>query len=108
MPDNSEPLENDMIQKNSENDLEDENSDSQENRRQDMFEETFQTLMNGFGEACEKEGVEVAIAVAKHPDFKQPMVFYKAGHIVDAASLMAEILRQIKTELFADLDTEPH
>jgi hypothetical protein len=108
MPDNSEPLDSDVIQKDSESDLQDGKSDSQENCRQDMFAETFDRLMNGFGKACEKEGVEVAVAIVKHPQHDQPFVFYKGNHIVDAASLMAEILRQIKEQIFADLDTDSH
>jgi glutamine amidotransferase PdxT len=107
MTDNSGPLNDETAQKNPESDSQNEVGDSSENHRQDIFEETFERLMNGFGETCEKEGVELAVAVARHPDFEEPFVFYRAPHIVDAASLMAEILRQIKGQVFADLDTEP-
>lgn len=107
MADNSEPLGDDTVQKNLESDSQDDVGDGSENHRQDIFEETFERLMNGFGEACEKEGVELAVAIAKHPDFEEPFVFYRAPHIVDAAGLMAEILRQVKGQVFADLDTEP-
>ena len=103
----NEPLGNGDVQSASEIDPENDDGDSTEGHRQDIFEATFKMLMNGFGAACEKEGVEVAIAIAKHPDFEEPFVFYRAPHIVDAASLMAKILRQVKSEIFSDLDTEP-
>lgn len=107
MADKSGPLNEDTTPEDIPNDAENDVGDSSENRRQDIFEETFERLMNGFGEACEKENVSIAVAVARHPSFEEPMVFYRAPHIVDAASLMAEILRQVKGQLFTDLDTEP-
>lgn len=107
MTDKSEPLNDGDAQAESEIDPKDASGDGVENHRQDIFEATFEKLMNGFGESCEKEGVEVAIAVARHPDFEEPFVFYRAPHIVDAASLMAQIMRQVKGQLLADLDTEP-
>ena len=111
MPDKIESPEDDDTQKNSANDSKDDAGDSSkvapENHRQDIFEEKFQALMNGFGEACQKEGVNVAITIASHPELDQPIVFYRANHIAEAGALMAGVLRQIKSELFADLDTEP-
>jgi hypothetical protein len=107
MADKSTPLDDATVQKKSESNSKNDVGDGQKNHRQDIFAETFENLMNGFGEACEKEGVEIAIAIAKHPDYEEPMVFYRAPHIVDAAKLMAEILRQIKGQIFTDLDTEP-
>ena len=79
---------------------------SQEPNRQEIFEQTFNNLMNGFGEQCEKYDIPCAIALVKHPDFEDPMVFYRAPHIVDAAALMAQVLRQIKSDISADLDTD--
>jgi hypothetical protein len=72
--------------------------------RQGIFDELFQSLMGGFGQACEENGVEVAIAIARHPQIKEPIVFYR-GHIVDAASLSADVLRQIKQEIYEQLST---
>jgi len=77
-----------------------------EKNHQIIFEQTFNDLMNKFGEQCNLHNVECAIAIAKHPDYDEPMVFYRAHHIVDAASMMAKILKQIKTELYNDLNTE--
>jgi hypothetical protein len=73
--------------------------------RQDIFEETWNTLMHPFGEACEDHNVEISIAIAKHPDHDEPFVFYRAPHIVDAATLMASVLKGIKSQIFEDLDT---
>jgi hypothetical protein len=111
MADNSAPLKEQDDNKMTSEDLNEESGDNDgdghEANRQDIFAATFERLMNGFGETCEKEGVEVAVALVKHPDFEEPFVFYRAPHIVDAASLMAEILRQVKSQVFSDLDTEP-
>ena len=107
MTDKNAPLDDQTIQEEAEVDSKDDHGDGSENHRQDIFEETFERLMNGFGEACEREGVEIAVAIAKHPNHEEPLVFYRAHHIVDAASLMAGVLRQIKGQVFSDLDTEP-
>ena len=107
MTDKNEPLDDNDAQVDSEVDPKDDNSDGVENHRQDIFETTFERLMNGFGEACEKEGVEVGVAICKHPDFEEPFVFYRAPHIVDSATLMAKILRQIKSQIYEDLGTDP-
>lgn len=106
MTDKNKPLDSDS-QIDNEIDLKDNNNGKIEDSQQDIFAAKFERLMNGFGEACESEGVEVAVALVRHPSFKEPMVFYRAPHIAEAATLMAEILRQIKTQIFSDLDTEP-
>jgi len=106
MTDKNRPLDSNL-QIDQKIDLKDNNNSEIEDNRQDIFAATFERLMNGFGEACEKEGVEVAVALVRHPSFKEPIVFYRAPHVMDAAALMAEIMRQIKTQIFSDLDTEP-
>ena len=73
---------------------------------QEIFEQTFNDLMNGFGQQCEQHDIQRAIAIAKHSDFEEPLVFYRAPHIVEAAALMAQVLRQVKNELYSDLDTD--
>jgi len=74
--------------------------------RQVIFEQTFNQLMNGFGQQCEELKISCAIAIAKHPDHDEPMVFYRGEHILDAATLMADVLRQIKREILSDLDID--
>jgi hypothetical protein len=81
--------------------------DDSQNHRQGIFDEQFQLLMNGFGQACEDQQIEVALAVAKHPKLNEPIVFYR-GHIIDAATLAAGVLRQIKQQIFEQLNTEPN
>jgi len=81
-------------------------NDHPEPGRQEIFEQIFNQLMNGFGEQCEKMQLQCAIAIAKHPDFDEPLVFYNAPHIVEAASLMAQVLRQIKKDILSDLDID--
>jgi len=77
-----------------------------EKSRQEIFDKLSQDLMTKFGQICEEQGVQVALAVAKHPDVDEPVVFYR-GHIVDAASVTAGVLRQVKREVFQQLDTNP-
>lgn len=98
-----EPIEDNQLDSSNDDRMADNESDQ---NRQDIFEQTFHSLMNGFGEQCEKHNIHCAVALAKHPDFEDPFVFYRAPHIVDAATLMAQILRQIKSELYADLNTD--
>lgn len=80
--------------------------DDDHDHRQGIFDELFQALMGGFGQACEEQGVEMAMAIARHPQVKEPIVFYR-GHIVDAAALTADVLRQIKQQIYEQLNTEP-
>ncbi|MDB4489919.1 hypothetical protein N9045_00235 [bacterium] len=72
---------------------------------QEIFEETFQSLMHPFGKACEEHGIQCAIAIATHPDHDEPFVFYRASHIVEAATLMAGVLKGVKSQILEDLDT---
>ena len=89
------------------NDLQNDTNDDMIDDSQKIFEQTFSKLMDGFGAACEAEGVKIAVAIAQHPKIEQPLVFYIAPHIVDAGALMATILREIKTDVNTSLDTEP-
>ncbi len=111
MTDKTTPLDDDNtsdeVPQESQDDLENEIGDDPEEHRQKMFDATFSRLMDGFAEACEKEGVTTAVAIVQHPASTQPMVFYRATHIVDAGALMAAVLREIKTDVSASLDTEP-
>jgi len=84
---------------------------------QDIFEQRFHELMDGFGEQCEKHGVQVAMAIAIYPtpkeanpdeaeQFSRPMVFFR-GDILESMSLAADVLRGFKTQLSESLDTNP-
>jgi hypothetical protein len=91
---------------------------------QDIFDAKFHRLMDVFGEACEEEGIEVAIAIAMFPPLVEvvgeenakemgekntspfhPMVFYR-GHLADVAALQASVLRGMKAELINALRTD--
>lgn len=76
-----------------------------EQDRQAIFEERFSKLMNGFGEACETDNVEIAIAIAKHPEEGEPLVFVRGGEY-DCARLMAYVLKNMKQQIMAELDTD--
>jgi hypothetical protein len=105
MTDTIEPLKENDAQEGVEIQSADSTGDTREDSRQDIFDEQFQALMDGFGEACEEQNIEVAIAIAKHPSKEEPIVFFR-GHLVDAASLAAGVLRQIKQQVFEQLNTE--
>tara|TARA_R110000751_G_scaffold154483_4_gene259511 strand:+ start:223 stop:555 length:333 start_codon:yes stop_codon:yes gene_type:complete len=95
----------DSLVENLSNDFDDETEGDEDRSSQDIFEEKFHALMDPFGEACEKENIDIAISIATHPDHDRPLVFYRAPHIVDAATLLAKVLRDIKSQISQDLDT---
>ena len=72
---------------------------------QEQQEHLFNTLTNGFGEACVANNVHTAIAIAVHPSQKQPIVFVR-GHKYDIATLLAMILRSLKNEINEELNTD--
>lgn len=77
--------------------------DEAQARRRDIFAERFSATMDGFGEACEKQGVTTAIAIAMHPEEDMPLVFVR-GHEYDVAVLLARMLRSMKEKLGSELD----
>lgn len=74
--------------------------------KQRIFAERFEDITNGFGEACEKHAVPVAIAIAIHPEEDHPIVFVR-GHQYDIATLLASILKGMRQELISGLSIEP-
>jgi hypothetical protein len=77
--------------------------DSTEVEHQTMFEQRFNALMNGFGEACESNKIDISIAIAIHPQEEKPLVFIR-GDEYDVARLMAVVLRQLKHQVLRELD----
>lgn len=71
--------------------------------RQTIFDARFANLTDGFGQACEQEGVQTAIAIAIHPGEKHPIVFLR-GHEYDVTVLLSAIQRQLTRSLLAPLD----
>ncbi len=74
--------------------------------QQGIFDQRFSTVMDPFGQQCERCGIETAIAIAIHPGENHPMVFVR-GHQYDIASLLAEVLKQMKKQLYTGLNSEP-
>ena len=70
---------------------------------QSIFESQFHALTDGFGQACEDHKVEVAFAVAIHPDNPSPIVFAK-GHPYDVAVLVTRVLNNIRSQMLQELD----
>lgn len=75
--------------------------------RQTIFDARFAKLTDGFGQACEHEQVDLAIAIAIHPEEKHPIVFIK-GHEYDIAKLLANLLREITRNLMTGLNPDPN
>lgn len=82
------------------------NDDSSSEENQAIFDQRFNDLTNDFGRACEKNGVETAIAIAIHPEEQHPIIFVR-GHKYDIATLLATILRNLKSEIISELDSNP-
>lgn len=75
---------------------------TQDKNDQDIFDKRFNILTNEFGKACESEGVELAIAVAIHPEEDIPIIYAK-GHPYDIAVLLSKVLSKLKSDLLKDL-----
>ena len=88
-------------------DIESQNENNDEiDDHQSIFEERFATLMNGFGETCEANNVQTAIAIAIHPEEEMPIVFIRGGEY-DTARLLAYVLKGIRQQINRELDTNP-
>lgn len=70
---------------------------------QTMFEQRFDALMNGFGKACEENGVSVSLAIAVHPEEDMPLVFIR-GEEYEVARVVAAVYRQLKNQIMQELD----
>lgn len=74
-------------------------------QHQQMFEQHWSTLMSGFGEACEGESVDTAIAIAQHPKHNQPLVYIR-GNDLEVAKALAKVLKEIKRMIHEELNTD--
>jgi len=86
---------------------EDVDSSDEKITAKDTFAETFEQLMSILSDQLRETSAEQFVVIVKHSEAKEPFVFYGAPHVVDAAALMAGVLREIKKDLFDELDTEP-
>jgi hypothetical protein len=77
--------------------------DDRENHRQGIFDERFSALMDGFGAACEANNIELAVAIAIHPDEQNPLVFMR-GSLYENATLLAHFLRILKRKIREELE----
>lgn len=77
--------------------------DMQKPNQQDIFEELFLKLMDGFGRICEDEKVATSVAIAQHPDSNAPIVFVR-GNMYEVAKLLTYVLRHIKAEISNELE----
>ncbi len=107
MADKTALLEQDNVADTAQIEPENASGDGTKDHRQDIFDARFALITDGFGKACEQEGIEIAIAIAIHPKEKHPIVFIR-GHQYDVATLTASVLRQITKDLLAPLNPDPH
>lgn len=76
--------------------------------RQGIFDDQLNELMNEFVRACEAKGIHLALVLAMPPTtMKQKPIVFMRGHFYDVAAIMAEVLREIKSEIYATLTTDP-
>lgn len=71
---------------------------------QRIFAERFNALMNGFGEDCETNNVELAVAIAIHPEENEPLVFIR-GDEYHVARILAFVLKRMKANIMDELKT---
>lgn len=70
--------------------------------QQAIFDALFAKVMDPFGEACEREGVQLAFGIAIHPNCPRPFIFLR-GHQFDTISLVAKVIKGLQRELIAEL-----
>ncbi|MCK9558605.1 MAG: hypothetical protein M0R50_11285 [Candidatus Cloacimonetes bacterium] len=63
------------------------------------FEQRFNFFMTGFRTVCEEAKVPVAFAIVVDPENPSTPFIYDHGHIYDQASLLATVLRNMKSEI---------
>jgi len=73
---------------------------------QDNFEKTQHPILETFMEGCKEHELRIGICIIVDPKTNRPEVIVK-GHSYDAAALLAGLLRDMKSELIANLETEP-
>lgn len=98
MPEDNQPIDTQNSQNQTREQL-----DKTEAQR--IFEERFNALMNGFGDACESQNINLAVAIAVHPKENEPLVFVR-GDEYNVARVLAYVLKRMKADLIADLNTE--
>ena len=76
---------------------------SDRDKSRDIFDERFMILMDGFGETCKSNDVELALAIAVDPVLRQPIMFVK-GNSYKLAKLTKEALRRLKALIIRELD----
>jgi len=79
-----------------------------EDTRQRIFATQCEDVMAAFTEVCQKHGVVLELALISDPESKEPrpMIMFH-GHPYDAAEIMARTLKDLKSQLYAGLNTEP-
>lgn len=79
-----------------------EQSVADQSRSRDIFDERFMVLMNGFGETCNTNNVELALAIAVDPVLRQPLIFMK-GNTYKLAKLTKETLEHLRALIVQEL-----
>ncbi len=61
--------------------------------------------MTDFGKTCDKHKINLAFAIAIHPNESQPLIFSK-GHEYDVAALIAAVLKMMKQKFDHELGVD--
>jgi hypothetical protein len=70
-----------------------------------IFNQRFDSVMGKFGESCDENNIKLAVAIAVHPDEKEPLVFFR-GDDLQAGRLTAYVLKRIKASIIAELNAD--
>lgn len=74
---------------------------------QDIFDETTQSLMNEFSELLNKYKCNNIVTIIKHNESDNPIIVVNDNKY-GVGIILAEILRDIKSEIYKELNTEPN
>ncbi len=74
---------------------------------QSIFAERAEKLMNQFGAACEEGGFDTAVVILTNPESKGVPFVFMRGHPYDNATQLAFVLREMKRDIYTELNPEP-
>ncbi len=70
---------------------------------QGIFDANFSAIMDPFGQACEQQGVTLALAIALPKDGTKPVVFVR-GHPFDVTALAVKVIKNLQDQLMQALN----
>lgn len=71
---------------------------SDSNKSQHNFDERVTSLVDNFGEQCEKLGINEVVLIAHVPNVNIPLVFMR-GNVLQNAVMLASVLKPLKHDI---------